>query len=282
MQATLRLFLAVLLAHLLGDFPFQSTRLVAQKLRHWWAHGVHGIIHFILLVLALRIFIPSLVLSHGLVLAASIAYIAAHMVIDVARQQVVKRGLPIGSASVFLVDQGLHLATMIALTGVLAEADWRILRLQLIVPDSLGWGDLRDCRICGRLLHSFHDAGPVGRCFSTPGRIGRAVNKCRALHWLARASPHRHGGRAALPGSNRTDFDRQVHRSLSGDEGVKIRGIFFDRHAIERQHCAVWRLGASKAVARSHFPAMTVDYVCCGIRSRVSRDRPLRGILTSS
>ena len=136
MQATLRLFLAVLLAHLLGDFPFQSTRLVAQKLRHWWAHGVHGIIHFILLVLALRIFIPSLVLSRGFVLAASIAYIAAHMVIDVARQQVVKRGLPIGSASVFLVDQGLHLATMIALTGVLAEADWRILRLQLIVPDS--------------------------------------------------------------------------------------------------------------------------------------------------
>ena len=149
MQGTLRLFLTVALAHLLGDFPLQSSRLAAQKLRHWWGHCWHGGIHLVVLLLALRIFIPSQPWSNGRLLAGIAAYIAAHTLIDLARQQVIKRGIPVGSTSIFLADQALHLATIIALTVFLAEANWQVLRSQLTVPSAT-----RDLLLSGGVVYA--------------------------------------------------------------------------------------------------------------------------------
>jgi hypothetical protein len=137
MQETFRLCFTVVLAHLLGDFPLQSSRLAAQKLRHWWGHGWHGGIHLVVLLLALRTFIPSQPWSNGRLLTGIAAYITAHTLIDLARQQVIKRGIPVGSTSIFfLADQALHLATIIALTVFFAETNWQVLRSQLTVSSA--------------------------------------------------------------------------------------------------------------------------------------------------
>src|SRR6202162_6058197 len=113
MQEMTKAFLALLLAHLLGDFPFQSSRLAAQKLRHWWAHGLHGGIHFVLFILTLLIFVPSVPVFTGRVLLAAMAYVALHVVIDLSRQQLVKHGVVQDSTYVFLVDQTLYLASIV-------------------------------------------------------------------------------------------------------------------------------------------------------------------------
>lgn len=149
MQVMIRVFAALLLAHLAGDFPFQSSRLAAQKLRHWWAHGLHGGIHFGLLLLALRLFAPSQPLLSARVLAASIAYIAVHILIDAARQRLIKRGIVADSTYVFLIDQGLHFAALSALTLFLTRADWQTIRSLMIVPNST-----RDLILSGAVVYT--------------------------------------------------------------------------------------------------------------------------------
>jgi Protein of unknown function (DUF3307) len=124
MQETIKVFVALLLAHLLGDFPFQPSRLVAQKLRHWWAHGLHAGIHFTLVILTFLIFVPSVPVFTGCVLVAVAAYVAFHVVIDVSKQQLVKRGVVEDSTNVFLIDQTLHLASMVVLTVFITRIDW--------------------------------------------------------------------------------------------------------------------------------------------------------------
>jgi hypothetical protein len=124
MQEIGKVFLALLLAHLLGDFPFQPSRLLAQKARHWWAHGLHGSIHFALLIFALLIFVPLLPVFTGRLLLAAVAYVAVHVVIDLSKQQLVRRGLVQDSANVFLTDQTLHLASMVVLAAFITRIDW--------------------------------------------------------------------------------------------------------------------------------------------------------------
>jgi hypothetical protein len=136
MQELANVFFALLLAHLLGDFPFQSSRLAAQKLRHWWAHGLHGGIHFALLILALIIFVPSLPVFTGRLLVAAVAYAAVHVVIDLSKQRLVKRGMVRDSTYVFLIDQTLHLASMVALTGFITRVDWPAVQSLMAVRNS--------------------------------------------------------------------------------------------------------------------------------------------------
>ena len=65
MQPFMKLFLTVLLAHLLGDFPLQSSRMVRGKRQGIHAYLVHGAIHLLVLVLCVAAFI-------GLELVASL------------------------------------------------------------------------------------------------------------------------------------------------------------------------------------------------------------------
>jgi hypothetical protein len=149
MQEPIRVFSALLLAHLLGDFPLQSSRLLAQKARHWWAHGLHGGIHFALLLLALRIFVPSQPLLTARVLGASAVYIALHILIDGVRQHLIKRGVVADSTYVFLIDQGLHLAALSVLTIFLTRADWQAIRSLMNVSNPT-----RDLILCGAVVYA--------------------------------------------------------------------------------------------------------------------------------
>jgi hypothetical protein len=136
MQEMTKTFFALLLAHLLGDFPFQSSRLAAQKLRHWWAHGLHGGIHFVLLILALIVFVPSLPVFTGRLLVAAAAYVVVHVVIDLSKQQLVKHGIVQDSTYVFLIDQILYLASIVALTVFITRVDWHAFQSLMAVRNS--------------------------------------------------------------------------------------------------------------------------------------------------
>ena len=123
-EQTIHVFGAILLAHLLGDFPFQSSRLTTLKARHWWAQCWHGAIHLLLLILSLRLFAAQLPVLPVRALTLILAYIAVHVVIDLSKQQIIRRGFAGDSASTFVLDQALHLITIFGLTMVLTRTDW--------------------------------------------------------------------------------------------------------------------------------------------------------------
>jgi len=57
MQRFMKMLLAVLLAHLLGDFPLQSSSMVRAKHQGSRAYLAHGAIHLLVLVLYVAVFI---------------------------------------------------------------------------------------------------------------------------------------------------------------------------------------------------------------------------------
>ena len=89
MQPFLRLILTVLLAHLLGDFSFQTSKMMQGKSQGSRAYVVHGGVHFLLLTLCIAVF-GSLELLGSLrywIIAG--LYIAVHLGIDRMKQGLV-------------------------------------------------------------------------------------------------------------------------------------------------------------------------------------------------
>jgi hypothetical protein len=108
------LFLAVYLAHLLTDFVFQTDRLVSKKNRgEWRGYLVHGATHYIAVLAIVSIADPNRFLSlyfQGIAVSLSIV----HLAVDWAKLFLTKsRGMP-DNALAFLLEQTIHLATVIA------------------------------------------------------------------------------------------------------------------------------------------------------------------------
>jgi hypothetical protein len=131
MQPFTKFFLTVLLAHLLGDFPFQSSSLARAKHQGVRAYMGHGVIHLLVLVVCLAVFISlESVTSFWFWMAAGL-YLAAHLGIDRAKQEVVSTGTLADSATLFFLDQGLHICTIIAFAWFLIRPSWATVRSQL-------------------------------------------------------------------------------------------------------------------------------------------------------
>lgn len=92
-------FTALLFAHVLADFLFQTNAMVARK-RHPLTLALHGAIVWATAALALGSLHPALLLLA-----------LAHVAIDAAKAYAPWKGL-----APFLADQALHLATLLALT----------------------------------------------------------------------------------------------------------------------------------------------------------------------
>ena len=115
MQPTERIFLAVLLAHLLADFPLQSSRVVLGKRRGFAAYLQHGLIHGIVLLGCLALFArPWMQFSLGAV-GALLLYLGVHLAIDFLKQRLLSHHLVADSVASFLLDQSLHLVSMVVL-----------------------------------------------------------------------------------------------------------------------------------------------------------------------
>src|SRR5207245_11162202 len=131
MQPFMKLFLAVLLAHLLGDFPLQSSSMVRGKHQGTRAYAAHGAVHLFVLILCVAAFISISLLTSPWFWIVAVLYVAVHLGIDRAKQGLVSTAKLADSASVFLLDQVLHVCTIFALTWLLIRPSWASLKSQL-------------------------------------------------------------------------------------------------------------------------------------------------------
>jgi Protein of unknown function (DUF3307) len=131
MQPFIKLFLTVLLAHLLGDFPLQSSSMMRAKHQGIRGYIEHGAIHLLVLVLCIVAFISLYSLTSLWFWLAACLYIAVHLGIDRAKQGLVSRAKLTDSTTVFLLDQILHVCAIIALAWLLIRPTWSTLRSQL-------------------------------------------------------------------------------------------------------------------------------------------------------
>ena len=83
----MKLLLAVLLAHLLGDFPLQSSSMVRAKHQGSRAYLAHGAIHLLVLVLCVAVFVSLQWLTSLWFWIMAALYIAVHLGIDRAFNQ---------------------------------------------------------------------------------------------------------------------------------------------------------------------------------------------------
>ena len=128
MQTFSKLILAVLLAHLLGDFPLQSSSIVQGKGRGSRAYLVHGAIHLFVLAVCIVMFAGPAWLKSVRFWVAAVLYVALHLGIDLAKQRLVSSKKLPDSTLVFLLDQALHVCTIFALVWFLARPDWAAVR----------------------------------------------------------------------------------------------------------------------------------------------------------
>ena len=135
MQPFMKLFLTVWLAHLLGDFPLQSSSMVRAKEHGIRGYIAHGAVHLIALVVCVAAFVGLAVVSSFWFWIAACVYIAAHLGVDRVKQQLLVSKKVGDSGSVFLVDQGIHLCTIVALAWLLIRPNWATLRSQFSWSD---------------------------------------------------------------------------------------------------------------------------------------------------
>ena len=120
-------FLALLLAHLLADFPLQSSAMVAAKKTSWLSHLKHGGIHYLSAAVCLLVFTIQ-PLASVRVQAWLVLYILLHIGLDISKHALVQRGTFPDGARMFLADQVLHVATIAGLTWALTGVTWPDLR----------------------------------------------------------------------------------------------------------------------------------------------------------
>ncbi len=140
MQIALRTFLAILLAHLLADFPLQTDSIALGKKHSKLPYLKHGAIHWIALVALLIIFTstPMWSVSAQLLMAA---YIAFHIGLDFVKNWLVDKKICSDSTGLFLLDQALHLGTIIALSWAFTRYRWSDVKL------AIGWSEAEQLHV---------------------------------------------------------------------------------------------------------------------------------------
>lgn len=118
MHPYLQVFLALLFAHLLGDFPLQTRSMVQGKVRmRLAAYLAHGLVHLATCVAALALFtdveFPDLP-----ILLALVALVVAHLGLDLGKSAVVRRRPDSDGALLYAADQAAHVL-VVALAAVL-------------------------------------------------------------------------------------------------------------------------------------------------------------------
>lgn len=114
-------FLALLLAHLLTDFVFQSSRLVALKKQGLsGAYLSHGAIHLAAAFGLVAFAWPAALLTWRsyVVLAA---LVGIHLLVDHAKLALVSAGVVGDGLGAFVADQSVHAATVFAAAAVITQ-----------------------------------------------------------------------------------------------------------------------------------------------------------------
>jgi hypothetical protein len=121
MQELKMMFFAILLAHFLGDFVFQTNRIVAAKDR-FRGYVEHGLIHFGLLIACLSFTGIHIFSWHVQLLL--LAYIVIHLLLDFLKHVFTKGEGHSNSALVFIADQILHVTGVSLLAFLMGSLKW--------------------------------------------------------------------------------------------------------------------------------------------------------------
>jgi hypothetical protein len=127
MPTVLQVVLALLLAHLLADFPLQSSAMVLAKKTGWLAYAKHGLIHYLCAQGCLLLFTDEPLYSlrvQGLL----VVYVLVHVATDIGKQVLVGSKVFPDRAWLFLADQAAHVATIIAIAWGMTRVPWVTLR----------------------------------------------------------------------------------------------------------------------------------------------------------
>jgi Protein of unknown function (DUF3307) len=129
---TYNLFLAVYLAHLLTDFVFQTDRLVSKKHRgEWRGYLAHGATHYLSVLAIVAIADPHRFLTlYFQVIAPSLSIV--HLVVDWAKLSLAKSRLMPDNALAFVLDQIIHIATVIGAVLLLVHPSLETFRFWLM------------------------------------------------------------------------------------------------------------------------------------------------------
>jgi hypothetical protein len=122
MQAYLQVFLALLFAHLLGDFPLQTRGMVLGKTAmRVSAYLSHGFVHLLISIAALASF-TELPLSGPSTLIALAILVPGHLALDLGKSTLV-RALPASDgALLYTADQAMHVLIVALVTAVAVQA----------------------------------------------------------------------------------------------------------------------------------------------------------------
>ena len=122
MQILFRAFLAIYLAHLLTDFVFQTSRLVAQKRDgKAVAYLLHGLIHYLAAIIITGFVLQGSLLrlrTYFVLLSLTIV----HLPIDLAKIQLTRRHPACDGSLAYITDQFLHLLTVVFAAWLLSPA----------------------------------------------------------------------------------------------------------------------------------------------------------------
>jgi len=122
MQPYYQVFLALLLAHVLGDFPLQTGRMVRGKTGFKpGAFLRHSLVHLIVAAATLAVFTP-LSFWQGATWAALGLLITGHLALDLTKSALI-RGYPFADGALLYVsDQLLHVVIVAAAAAVALQA----------------------------------------------------------------------------------------------------------------------------------------------------------------
>lgn len=116
------LFLAIYLAHLLTDFVFQTTSLVSKKHRgDWHGYVIHGLTHYVLVLTTVALAEPQRFPALSFQLVAVFLSVI-HLLVDWAKVTSTKSRLLPDNALAFLLDQAIHLLTIIGAVFILVHS----------------------------------------------------------------------------------------------------------------------------------------------------------------
>ena len=119
MQPVQLAFLALLLAHLLGDFLLQPKWLVEKKGKRLWPLAIHGALHYASAWTCLLIFTPAIFLSvYGQTIV--VGYSIVHLAIDKLKSLTITHNTRRDNLQTFLLDQLLHVIVLAIAACLLA------------------------------------------------------------------------------------------------------------------------------------------------------------------
>ena len=107
------LFLAIYLAHLLTDFVFQTSRIVSNKHRgKWRGYLIHGATHYVAVLVLVTLADPPRLLALSFQLLA-VSLSVVHLLVDWAKVSFITSHRMSDNAVAFVLDQAIHLVTVI-------------------------------------------------------------------------------------------------------------------------------------------------------------------------